>query len=104
MQFAAVLRITEKNNLLPLDLALRIVLDDYYNDRQVVFDCGKEFAHQHREAAVADESNRLTFGKSKLGGDCIRQARRHSRQISRAAKLLRAAHFEVARNPSRDRS
>src|SRR5438445_12932819 len=79
MQLAAVLRIAKKNDLLPLDLAQSIVLDDHYNDRQVVLDCGEEFAHQHRKAAVADEGNGLSFGKSKLGGNGIREPRRHSR-------------------------
>ena len=53
----AVLRVAEEHHLLPLDLAERVVLDDDDLDRQVVLHGRGELAHQHREAAVADEGD-----------------------------------------------
>src|SRR5579884_53417 len=104
MQVYAVFRIAEKDDLLPLDLAEHIVLDDNYQDRQVVLDCGGELAHQHRKAAIADEGDRLPIRVGQRGGDSVRQARRHRRQRARTTKLLRAAHLEVAGDPGGDRA
>src|SRR5919106_2392856 len=82
VQLAAVLRIAEENNLLPLDLAQCVVLDNDDDDWQVVFHRGEKFTHQHGEAAIANEGDRLSFGKRQLRRDCIRQAWRHRRQIA----------------------
>src|SRR5215813_3442338 len=80
VQLDAILRIAKKYNLLPFDLSQRSVLDDHYHDRQVVFDSREELAHQHRKSTVTDEGDRLSLGKCKLGGNRVRQSRRHSRQ------------------------
>src|SRR5918996_4515064 len=51
VQLAAVLRITEKDDLFPLNLAKRVVLDNDDDDWQVVFYRSEKFTHQHGEAA-----------------------------------------------------
>src|SRR2546421_12083620 len=59
IEFAAVFRIAQEDDLLPTNLSERVVLDDDDDDRQIVFARRQELAHQHREAAVADERDRL---------------------------------------------
>ena len=69
----AVFGIAEKDHLLPLDLAEGVVLDDDDLDRQLVLHGGREFRHQHRETAVANEGDALPVGIGDLGGDGVRQ-------------------------------
>src|SRR5438045_3459790 len=68
VQLAAVFGIPQKDDLLPTNLSERVVLDNDDEDRQVVFDGCQELAHQHREAAVADEGDGLPVRISDLGG------------------------------------
>ena len=69
-----VLGVAQEDHLLPLDLAERVVLDDDDLDRQLVLDRRGELAHQHREAAVADERDDLPVGIGGLGADGVGQA------------------------------
>ena len=75
LQIDAELRVALEDHLLPLDLAQRVVLDDDDLDRQLVLDDGRQLAHQHGEAAVADEADDLPAR--------IRDGRAHARRAGR---------------------
>src|SRR5688572_29355322 len=104
MKLTAVFRIAEEHDLLPFDLAERVVFDDHDEDRQIVLDRGCKLAHEHRESAVAYKSDRLPLRKCDLRGDGVWQGRRHGRQRARTTKFLPLANIELARDPGRDRS
>ena len=99
LELDAVLGVAQEDHLLPLDLAERVVLDDDDLDRQLVLDRRDELAHQHREAAVADEGDDLAVGIGDLGRDGVGQARRHRRQVARARELHAAADLDDAAPP-----
>ena len=103
MQGDLVFGIAEEDHLLPFDLTERIILDDHDLDGQLVLDRGDEIAHQHREAAVADERDHLAIGIGRLSPDRIREPGRHGRQVARAGEFHPAAHVDMTRGPGRDR-
>ncbi len=56
LQLADIFRIAQEDHLLPFDLAEHVVLDDDDLHVELVFHAGRELAHQHGEAAIADEA------------------------------------------------
>ena len=99
LQLDPVFGVAQEDHLLPLDLAERVVLDDDDLDRQLVLDRRDEVAHQHREAAVADEGDDLPVGIGDLGADGVGQARRHRRQVARAREHASPAGCGCAAPP-----
>src|SRR6478609_8026254 len=59
MQINAILRITEKNHLLPFDLAERVVFDDDNLDRQLIFHGSNEVCHEHGKSAISHKAHAL---------------------------------------------
>ena len=72
MQVYAVLRIAQKNHLLPFDLSQSVILDNDHLNGQLVFDRGHELRHQHGEAAVTDKCDTLPVRVGDLRCDCVR--------------------------------
>jgi hypothetical protein len=68
----------------PFDLAERVVLDDDDLDVEIVFHAGGELAHQHGEAAIADDGDDRALGIGDRRGDRVGQAARHRREIAGA--------------------
>src|SRR5579872_1818007 len=104
VQIDTVLRISQKNHLLPLDLPQRIVLDDDHFDWELVLHGGDEVSHQHGEPAVSDESDALTIREGNLRGNRIGQPWRHRRQVPGKGMHLTATGQNVTSPPGCDRS
>src|SRR6185437_2657597 len=88
IKIAGKLRIAEKDHLLPLNLAKRVVLDDDDLDIQFVSSNRNQFAQQHTQAAVADDAEDRTVRISNCSSDGIGQAARHGGEIAGAAVFL----------------
>jgi hypothetical protein len=97
----AVFGIAKKDHLFQFDHSERVVLDDDDLDRQPILHRGGKFAHEHGEAAVADECDRLTARISHLRCDGIRQPGRHGGQIAGTREQLAAFDADISRDPPR---
>src|SRR5947209_7894424 len=102
VQLDAILRISQKHHLLPLDLAQQIVFDDDYANWQLILHCCHEIRHQHREAAVADEREYRPVRMRGCSRDSIRQTASHGGQIPGTGMPLSALSRDVARPPGSD--
>ncbi len=102
MQLDAVLRIAEKDHLLPLDHAEVMVLDDADFDGQFVLHRRGKLGHQHAEPAVPDERHHLPLGICPLRRDSVRQSRRHAGERAGECVLLPALGGDMARPPRGD--
>ncbi len=96
-QLALVFGISLKDHLLPLDLSEGVVFDDDDFDGKFVGDCGDDFAHEHGEAAVADDADDLSIGEGDLGGDGVREAAGHGGEVAGARVHLAFFGRHVAR-------
>src|ERR1051326_185359 len=73
LQLDSVFRIAFEHDLLPLDHAQRVVLkNDHLHGQVVLHEC-RDFAHQHREPAVANDADDLATGMRDRGADAVRQ-------------------------------
>src|SRR5205814_1061995 len=102
IEVASVLRIAEKNHLLPLDLAEGVVLDDDHFDGQPIFNCSNEIGHQHGETAVAYEGHYLPAGIGDLRGDGVGQSGGHGGEVAAQGVLLPSLDGDVTRPPGGD--
>src|SRR5690348_3579125 len=102
LQLDTICGIAEKYHLLPLDHPEYVVLDDHDRDRQLVFHRGGEFAHQHREATVANERDTLSVGIRNLRGDCVGKTWRHCREITGKREELPTTDLDMTRDPRRN--
>ena len=77
VKIAGVLRVAEKDHLLPLDLAEGVVLDDDDLDIELVSCNGDEFAEQHTQTTIADDAvdGSIRIGYRRRNG--IGQTARH---------------------------
>ncbi len=102
LKLDAELRIAFEDHLLPLDLAENVVLDDDDGDAQLVFDQRRDLAHQHGEAAIADDADDLASGIGDGCANAVGQSVGHGGQRAGERELHGAAHLDVARCPGRD--
>src|SRR5439155_26245117 len=104
LQVATVLRVAQKNHLLPLDLTERIVFDHDDLDRKLVLDTCREFAHKHGETAITHECDALALRVSDLSGDCVRESVRHRGKVPAEREQLPAADLDLSGNRGGNRA
>src|SRR5579871_4326111 len=104
LQIHAEFRIPFEDHLLPLDLTQRVIFDDDDFDIEVVLNQGSEFAHQHRQAPIADNANHLPVGIGNGWPDAVGEDVGHGRERSGKGELHAIADLDITGGPGCDRT
>ena len=84
----------------PFDPAQEIVLDDFH--RQLMLHESGELAHQHRESAVAGDTDDLSTGVGDGGAYAVWKSARHGGEGARGRTLHLVSHVNMLRGPRDD--
>lgn len=82
--------------LVEFDLGEAVVLEDDDLHRKLVGDRGRQFRHQHREAAITDDGDRGSIRIGQFRGDGIRKTGRHRGEHADPGQPLTGLELQTA--------